>query len=137
MGLNASNERAILNPAVIVEAAADPGRIPPALFIAGRYFGGTDFNSYTPGATDGKGLNQIGLLVSIFGRITSVGEREILVQVGLSEEPVKIIASSLDLSGYAADDYVIVTGIASLEMDGSTLKPIIRVSDEDGIQEIL
>jgi len=136
MGLNAGNERAILDPAVIVESAADPGRIPPPLFISGRYLGGADFNAYTPGVTGGQGLNQIGLLVSIFGRITSVGEQEIQVKIGLSDEPIDVIASSLDLSGYSADDYVIVTGIASLEVDGSVLKPIIRVSADDGIQEV-
>jgi len=86
--------------------------------------------------TGGQGLNQIGLLVSIFGRITSVGEQEIQVKIGLSDEPIDVIASSLDLSGYSADDYVIVTGIASLEVDGSVLKPIIRVSADDGIQEV-
>jgi hypothetical protein len=137
MGLNAGNERAILDPAVIVESAADPGRIPPPLFISGQYLGGAGFNAYTPGVTGGQGLNQIGLLISIFGRITSVGEQEIQVKIGLSDEPIDVIASSLDLSGYSADDYVIVTGIASLEMDGSVLKPIIRVVEDDGIQKIL
>ena len=135
MGVNANNERAILDPAVIVEAAADPGRIPLPLFIAGRSFGGSDFNIYTPGITGGKGLNQIGLLVSIIGRIESVGERELLVSNGVSGNPIKVIAG-MDLSAFAADDYVIVKGIASLELDGATLKPIIRVAGEDGLQEI-
>ena len=137
MGLNASNERAILNPAVIVEAAANQGRIPPALFIAGGNLGGSDYKTYTPGVTGGSGLNQIGLLISTFGQITSVGEQEILVKIGSSDEPIKVIASGLDLSGFAADDYVIVKGIASLELDGSTLKPIIRVSTSEDIQEVL
>ena len=58
------------------------------------------------------------------------------VSNGSRPEPVKVIASGIDLGGLAVDDYVIVTGISSLELDGSLRKPIIRVYSDDGIRKL-
>jgi hypothetical protein len=42
----------------------------------------------------------------------------------------------LGLPGLAAGDYVILTGISSLERDGSDLKPIIRLRGPEGIRKL-
>lgn len=126
MGIS-NGERAILQPATIMEAAADPSIVPHALFMNGQSLGGDKFNDATPGGTDHAGVNNIGLLVTIAGWYSPGDEHEFYVNDGTPNAPIKVNAYGLDLSGYTSSDFMIVTGIASLEPNGSALTPIVRV----------
>ncbi len=121
-----NGERAILEPATVLESAADLGRIPAALFINGRDLGGADFGD-TPGGTDRTGLNNIGLLVTVCGWFVPGGEHDFSVGDGSVIGPTKVIAYGMDISGFTSADYVTVTGIASLEQTDTVLTPVIRV----------
>jgi len=41
----------------------------------------------------------------------------------------------VDLSDLADGDFVVVKGIASLELDGEVRKPILRVYDQSGLAD--
>ncbi len=134
MGLS-NGERAILDPASIMEAAPDPSRIPPAFLMLGRDMGGENLNAYTPGATDRVGVNNIGLLVRICGWYGVGDEHTFYVNDGCAA-PTKVIAYGTDLSGYSASDYLVITGIISLEQSGSSFTPIIRVLSGGSITKV-
>ena len=136
MGLNEHNERAITGAAVVAEAAADPLRIPATLMISGKNLGGENFNAFTFGVAGGIGLNNVGLLVRMTGMVTSVGEGEMWLSDGSTEQPVKVAAYMTDLSGLQVGDLVIVTGISTLELDGTTLSPALKVTSPSGILKL-
>ena len=63
-------ERAIADPwQITVTSSIDP---PGPLGINERVFGGGPFNVFTPGPVGGVGLNNVGLLVRVLGKVTSV-----------------------------------------------------------------
>lgn len=81
-------------------------------------------------------LNNIGLLVTIYGRVESVGEQEFLVNDGSVVAPIKVIASGIDVGSIIAEnDFVIVTGISSLELDDGIRKPLIRIRSAEDIDK--
>ena len=51
--------------------AASMAAVPEPLALPNRAIGGGAFNQYTPGVADGAGLNNIGLLVKTWGRVTA------------------------------------------------------------------
>lgn len=133
MGLNAAGERAIVTPVTTVEFVPESGGVPKALLLSVRDVGGADLNAWTFGVTGGVSANNIGLLVTVAGKVVAPDEREFFVDDGSPCGPIKVIATSVDLSDLLEGDIVIVTGISSLELDGETRKPIIRVADDDDI----
>lgn len=136
LGTNASGERAIVDAATIVEAEPDPNRIPKPLFMIGNALGGDWFNAETPGVTGSVALNNIGLLVTICGRVESIGEQEFLINDGSTASPIKAIASGINVGSLIAeDDFVVVTGISSLELDDGVFKPLLRVRTAEDIEK--
>ena len=136
MGLNSVGERAILSPVAVVELPPDPSRVPRPLFLASRRLGGADFNAYTPGASGGIGLNNVGLLVTVSGRVTGVGDHELVLSDGSSDGAIKVISPGGGLGGVETGDYVIATGISSLERVESDLKPVVRLRGPEGIRKL-
>lgn len=61
-------EREIYDPVVAIEVVNDV--VPGALFMPNRSLGGADYSPYSPGLTDGVGTYNLGLLVTICGRVT-------------------------------------------------------------------
>lgn len=124
-----SGERAILNPAV--EEIGVPVT-PAPLALANRALGGGDFRySAGPpatgqrGITGATGLNNIGLLVAIWGAFSYVDSSTFTVGDG-SGTPVKCIVPS----GVALNPnwtYVSVTGVSSCELAGGELHRLLRV----------
>lgn len=135
MGVNVMGERAILEPVTTIESPADPGRVPRGIFVPVRDLGGADLNPLTLGLTDGVGVNNIGLLIRVAGTVESPGENEFFVNDGSPGGPIKVIAAGIDIGSLLEGDPVIVTGISSLELDGATRKPIIRLAGSDGIDK--
>jgi len=135
LGVNSMGERAILDAATITDAAPEIGRIPKALYMLGRDLGGDALNAGTSGVTSATGCHNIGLLVKIAGKVVDPDEREFFVDDGSSTGPIKVLAPSVDLSDLTAGDTVIVTGVSSLELDGETRTPLIRVSSSEAIEK--
>ena len=94
--------------------------MPGALALPNRALGG-GASGLQPGVLNGFGLNNIGLLVNAWGRVTQVGEDYLYIDDGSklkdgtltgAEENigVRVICDPTD---YDAGDYLIVTGISS------------------------
>ncbi len=130
MGVNEIGERAIMNAVVTVEAPADPGRVPGPLYINCAALGGSAFGPYTAGRDSGVGLNNVGLLVKVCGRVQSINEWDVEISDGSAT--ISVFASGIELPELAVGDFVSVVGISSLELD-PTLKSIVRLIDEDSI----
>lgn len=119
---------------------AGPGGPYPAA-ISAPVLGGSMLNSYTPGVVGGSGLNNIGLLISIFGRVTQrqtadpkhfyvddgSGLKDGTATGGVLNVGVRILGDPAD---YAEGSYVSVTGTVSC-FGSSGLRPeILPVSTE-------
>ncbi|MDH7602499.1 MAG: hypothetical protein QHI38_10180, partial [Armatimonadota bacterium] len=77
------SERTITS-AVVSKVASAAG--PKAVALTCKNVGGSDFNSFTPGVRNGVGLNNMGLLVRVFGRVTYVAGNYIYVDDGSKVE---------------------------------------------------
>ena len=115
-----SGERVITSPSVNSSAG---GTVPDPISMTNRALGGASLNPYTPGVTGGSGVNNIGLLVTIVGRVThsEVGFCYIddgsALQDGSGYIGVKVDTSTLSASP-AEDAYVTITGISATELSG-------------------
>jgi len=136
MGLNANEERALVNPATVLESAPVPGRIPPPLYMTIRDLSGSAFNAYTPGVTDHQALSNVGILVAVIGHASSVGEFEFMVSDGSQVGPIRVISQGVSLGDLADGDMVILKGIASLELAEGVRKPILRIYSADGLTNL-
>ncbi|HET6455647.1 MAG TPA: S8 family serine peptidase, partial [Armatimonadota bacterium] len=124
--------RQINNPTVTVTGS---GTADPVAMI-NRNVGGSDFNAYTPGVTGGVGLNNISLLIRTWGRVTYVGADYLYFDDGSALEDgsghtgIKVSCPGLTLPG--STQYAIVTGICSVEINGSTARRLIlpRMQDD-------
>jgi len=122
-------ERAIINPSV--EEIGIPVVLRP-LAVTNRYLGGGDFR-YQPGppargqrgVTGATGLNNIGLLVTIWGAYTYIDSSTFTVDDG-SGVTVKCVTPP-GVSINPNWRYVCVTGISSCELVGQELHRLMRV----------
>lgn len=119
-----SGERCIAANTVSCSASGSVG----PLAMTNRNLGGGD-SHYNPltgagqqGVDGGFGLNNIGLLVKVYGRVMSEQPSFFVLDDGSAVE-VKVMWPD-----YAADpeDYVIVTGISSCEKVGGVVKRVVR-----------
>ena len=69
LGLVNGCERALLNCKIIPGSLGTP--VVP-LLLNTKSLGGEPFGSYTPGVTSASGLNNVGLLVTVAGKVTEV-----------------------------------------------------------------
>ena len=134
MGVNANNERAVTNPATIMEAEPNPEVVPPALYVPIRELSGGGFYS-SLGVTDHLALQSVGLLVAVIGHASSVEEHEFMVNDGSTFDPIKVVTYDVDLSDLGEGDLVLVKGVASIEQDGEVRRPILRVYDQSGLTD--
>jgi len=127
-----AGERTITNPAVTVTGSGNP---PSALSMVNRDVGGSALNSYTPGVTGGVGLNNIGLLVCVWGRVTTIGSDYFYLDDGSGLSGglgLKIITGTLAKPG--SSQYAVAVGISSVEVDGSIVRPVIRARREGDLR---
>jgi len=88
-----------------------------------------------PGAKDGMGLNNVGLLVRIAGRVTSSDDtaKLIVVSDGSNAAGLRVLIPS-ELTAPAVGSQVAVTGISTVaEVDGN-LVPVLRATQVDSVQ---
>jgi uncharacterized lipoprotein YddW (UPF0748 family) len=94
-----------------------------------RSLGGGAQNAYTPGVTGGAGVNNIGLLVRVAGRVTALTEDGFYLEdgSGLKDAPgntgVRVWVGSGALPEAGA--FIQVTGISSCRASGSAVVPLV------------
>ncbi len=126
-------ERVIMNIAPIVIMGI--GHIKPVLFKNSELGGSNDPVVYGP--SGGNGLNNVGLLVKTFGKITNVGATYIDIDDGsavpgvASQVGVRVTVSSPH--SFARNSYIFVTGISTLIPDGSNLRRSIRTRSNSDV----
>ena len=109
------------------------GVVPDPVGMPNSRLGGGAFYTYTPGVTDGNGLNNIGLLVKTGGRVISRGTGYFYINDGSLPDgkPLKV-TGSLTLQN---PKYVIVTGICSCEQVGQEVRRVVKTRQQTDILE--
>ena len=122
-------ERAILNSAV-TRTEVGTGIVPDPVSMINRSVGGAT-TGYVPGVFNGTGLNNIGLLVKEWGAITFIGTDYFFIDDGSALQGagghtgIKVYCPGL-AKPTGGNTRAIVTGICTIEMDGSTPRPRLR-----------
>ena len=128
---------AVLMGSVLVVSAAADG--PAPLALAKKAVGGGRLNDYTPGVEGGIGLNNIGLLIRTWGKVTFVdtankffyindgaGREDGSTYVGLRVSYDNLAAGNT-IEPPALNSYVAVTCISSTWLNGSgQIQPNLR-----------
>ena len=117
--------------------------IPKALALSNKQLGGSTLNLYTPGVKNGIGLNNIGLLVQVWGRVTQLGSGYFYIDDGsglldgsttgiLQNNGIRVLAApDTSLPG----DIVIVTGISTtFDLSDQHIRAVTPIID--GIKKI-
>lgn len=127
-------ERSINSWGITVQTS---GSSPRPAGLIGRNLGGGSFNVWSPGPAGGYGLNNVGLLVRTWGKVTSVGSGFFYLDDGSGLDDG---SSSLGVRVYAPggylpqqNDYVMVTGVSGLAILSTDLARIIRLSSDADI----
>jgi len=127
MGL-ADGERAVLSSSVTRTATGCT--LPDPVCTTNRNLGGGDAGSLNPGITGACGLNNIGLLVKTWGKVTYIGSDHFYIDDGSGVQGAGHVGIKIRCPGLtkpSSTQYVVATGISSLELDGSTRYPVLRV----------
>ncbi|MBN1193619.1 MAG: family 10 glycosylhydrolase [Coriobacteriia bacterium] len=131
LGLVNGCERALLNCKIVPGVPEDTVE---AFLLNARSVGGEPFGSYTPGITGGDGLNNVGLLVVVMGKVTALTSDGFYLDDGSgleddsTNEGIKVWAGTPD--SVDEDDIVIVTGIVSCRVGtGGVIYPMILARD--------
>ena len=135
MGLNAdNNERIILNPyAYAIAGTSGPATKP--LVIIGKSIGGSDLvmsGATTPGVTNMLGLNNIGLLVRMCGKVTKGVSDGFYLNDGVGPTDETGYSGIKVWTGTSGVSYenskLLVTGVVSLRKPGATV-PVLLARD--------
>ena len=111
---------------VALGIAAEP---PSPIGIRGDQLGGGALNWYTPGITGACGVNNIGLLMTTWGRVTSTGYKHFYIE-SRPAITVKVVSDSLIQPEIG--EFVVVTGISSCEvLSGATGRAILPREQSD------
>lgn len=123
----ADGERAILSPVV---TNLGWGTVPRPLFMLLRSAGGDDLSGLVPGVAGGCGLNNVGLLVRVCGRVISLGTSSFVIEDGSSSQ---IGVRCGALSKPALGQFVVATGIVVVDWDGYTAVPVVRARKQSDL----
>ena len=136
MATNSDGERCVYAESVL--PAGSSGAYPIAM--AGASLGGADLQ-YNPstgagqrGEDGGVGPNNVGLLVTTWGRVVSVDPSGQFFRIDDGSGPIKVMSG--DLSEPVGEPYVIVTGIVTLDMSEGPAAAAIRPRIQDDMQVI-
>ncbi|MBI2843133.1 MAG: S8 family serine peptidase [Armatimonadetes bacterium] len=129
-------ERQITAFSVSITSTTD---VPEPVGLTCRDLGGGALNEYTPGITGGIGLNNIGLLVRIWGKITAYDASSFTIDDGssISGTPLQVKAICPDGVAIPQSGVFSVVGISSLEIVGDNAVPVLRVRKAGDIQPLL
>ncbi len=134
-----NGERTIKNP-VLTSAGSRTPLEPVAMTT--RAVGGSQFG-YRPGITGGQGLNNVSLLVTVYGRVTAGGWTYFYIDDGCGLYDgsgftgLRIVTDSI--TPPPSGSYVKVTGIVSVEQPPRTdiTIPVVRVRKPEDIVRVL
>ncbi|MBP6965189.1 MAG: hypothetical protein KBC96_12360 [Armatimonadetes bacterium] len=126
-------ERILNNALISAPVAAGPIPIYP-IFLTNRDFGGSTFGSYAPGIEGAIGLNNVGLLVTVCGRVVDSGvgwfaisDGSRAASCGKSATPGLAVGYPLWMGNPPPTGwYVMVTGPSGAFESGGTVYPILR-----------
>lgn len=107
-------ERAILNSSI---TRTGTGTVPKSLSVLNRDL-------------DGYGPDTVGLLVTAWGRVTSVGTNHFYMDDGWGRA-IKVYCPGLNKP--SVGKYAVVTGISSVELQDSELQPLVRVRKQSDL----
>jgi len=97
---------------------------PSPLFMANKHVGGGKLNAHTDGVTGGVGVNNIGLLIAVAGRVTQDAGDFILISDGSGVE-LKVDCTPLtEIPG--KDTFVRIIGISAAEQPGSDILRLVK-----------
>jgi hypothetical protein len=110
---------------------------PTPLGVTSRSIGGGRLNEYTPGVANGVGLNNIGLLVRMWGKVTYKNEAQSYFYIddgcgledGSGQKGVRVSYDNIATSEQPFNpparigDYVAVTGISSTIVINNKVRP--------------
>ena len=113
-GLPGSERSLNLSGNAIRVTDAGPITITPAA-LNNKAVGGAALNSYTPGVVNGVGVNNIGLLVRVCGKVVSRDEAGGSFQIDDGSGPIKVYGVVSQPTG---QPYVVVTGVVSRDASG-------------------
>lgn len=112
---------------VIFDATLTPagsGSVEPLAMI-NKAGGGSDFNDKAKGVTGGVGLNNVGLLITTFGKVLSKGANEFYITDG-STASLRVKAPA-GVTLPDVNDFVSVTGICRLQKSGADYLPFVEL----------
>ncbi len=126
-----NGERVLTNASVNSDGTAN---IPKPLLLTNVALGGAALNSYTPGVTGGSGLNNIGMLVTVTGKVNNLpGAGYFYIDDGSVPGGIKIKSTRLVTKIPDQGDYVIVTGISATEVVGGTIYRVVIPRDDSDV----
>ncbi|MGQ9456634.1 MAG: fibronectin type III domain-containing protein [Armatimonadota bacterium] len=129
-----SGERMLNNAIVTVTGSTNP---PKPLAMTNRALGGVPIAPNIPGVIDGRGPNNVGLLVKTWGRVVEVGNSVFWIDDGSQRRAaggkrgIKVIADGIQLP--ALNSFVSVAGISGAETEGGLIYPVLRTRSEADI----
>ena len=121
-----NGERVLASPDIVSSSGSGA---PDPIFMVNKLVGGSALNAYTPGITGGFGVNNIGLLIAVAGRVTDSGSGYVLVSDGME---LKVDTSTLTVLP-AIDNFVQVTGISATEESGGVVTPLVKPRHESDV----
>ncbi|MDO8684122.1 MAG: fibronectin type III domain-containing protein [Armatimonadota bacterium] len=135
MSVNLDGERYISATTVSVNGSGTPH----LKAINGASLGGADFeyNSFTGegqrGEENGVGLNNVGLLVRAWGRVTGIDPSGAYFWIDDGSGPVKVLSEAL--AEPSGEPYVVVTGVSVLDASDGPIRAAIRPRTQADIVE--
>lgn len=135
--------------AVFCLASVSFADVPAPLALSQRAIGGGQLNQYTPGVEGGIGLNNIGLLVKTWGKVTFVDDTNKIFYINdgsnLNDDSGNVglrvsydnLATGNTINAPALNSYVSVVGISSTFADSSNkIRPNLKPRSQTDIQII-
>ena len=116
-----NGERVLTTP--WISSQTGPGT-PDPLFMLNRCVGGGRLNAHTDGITAGFGVNNVGLLVQVVGKVLQTGSDFVIISDGPGWA-LKVDCTTLTTVP-AKDDLVVVAGICGTEQSGEGILPVVR-----------
>jgi hypothetical protein len=119
--------------AAMLSAMGVAGESPRPLGIRGDCVGGGALNSYTPGITGALGLNNLGLLIKTFGKVTATGSSSFTLE---SRPGVNVTILCGTLTKPTIGKIVSVTGISTCQVESGSSTRAIRTREQADIRTL-
>jgi len=129
--LTVNGERVISDAEIAVESKG--AVVPGPLLMKQRDLGGAGIGAFTAKVGQARGPHNIGLLVRIWGYVTSIESGSFYISDKSPKvPPVKVYCPGLN--NLSPGRLAAVTGISSVDFDGTIIRPCIRARNSDDIQ---